>query len=171
MQLLKEILPQMTQVAFLTNLQNPVARNTIRLMETNAQSLNVALQVFSVRARGEFARTFDLIEQHRIQAVVIAEDGIFVTNYAQVAALALARRLLSVGSPEAARLGVTIGYGADTVAMFHSAAVFIDKIFKGAKPADLPIQRATNEFVLNLKTAKALGLDPPTTTLFDEIIE
>ena len=83
-------------------------------------------------------------------------------------------RLLSIGPEEVARAGGIIGYGADVVAIFRHAAFFVDKILKGAKPADLPIERASKfQFVLNLKAAKAIGLDVPTATLLraDEVIE
>jgi putative ABC transport system substrate-binding protein len=173
-ELLKEIMPQMTRVAYLMNPDNPARGTAVPLIEATARSLSVGLQHVAAREPLEFARAFELMEQHGVMAVVIQEDGVFAANYAQVAALALSRRLLSAGSTEAARRGATIGYGADNNAMFRSAAVFIDKIFKGTKAADLPIQQATRfEFVLNLKTAKALGLDVPTATLLraDEVIE
>jgi putative ABC transport system substrate-binding protein len=105
---------------------------------------------------------------------VLGEDGVIAANYAQIARLALSRRLLSAGSPDAARFGITIGYGIDNNTMYQNAALFIDKIFKGAKPAELPVEQATRfQFVLNLKTAGALGLDVPTATLLraDEVIE
>jgi putative ABC transport system substrate-binding protein len=171
---LKEILPQMSQVAYLTNLQNPIERSNLRIMETAAQSLNIALEPVSVRGPHEFARAFELIGQRRIPAIVMSEDAIVVSNNAQLAALALSWRLLSAGNPEAAHEGAAIGFGVDNVEMYRTAAVFIDKIFKGAKPADLPIQQATKfQFVLNLKTAKALGLTIPETLLAtaDEVIQ
>jgi len=174
MGLLKEILPHMARVAYLTNLANPIVRPTIRIMEAAAQSLNVALHPVSVRGPDEFARAFELIEQHRIPAIVMAEDATIVAHNAQLAAMALTRGLLSAGSPEAAREGATIGYGVDNTEMYRTAAAYIDKIFKGTKPADLPIQQATKfQFVLNRKVATTLGLDIPTATLLraDEVIE
>jgi putative ABC transport system substrate-binding protein len=174
-ELLKEITPRATRVAYVWNPANVFSEPvTIPMMEAAARSLNVQLERVAVRHPGELAQAFDRMVESGLTAAVIAEDGLLSANYAQVAALAVSRRLLTAGSSEAARQGVTIGYGADNDALFQNAAGFIDKIFKGAKPADMPIQQATRfEFVLNLKTTKALGMDPPTATLLraDEVIE
>ena len=89
-------------------------------------------------------------------------------------ALAARGRLLTIGPEDVARAGGTMGYGVDFVATFRRAASFVDRILKGANPADLPIERASKfQFILNLKAAKALGLDVPTATLLraDEVIE
>ena len=101
-------------------------------------------------------------------------NNLKIAHNAQLAAMALSRGLVTAGGPEAARDGATIGYGVDNVEMYRTAAVFIDRIFKGAKPVDLPIQQATKfHFVLNRKVASTLGLDIPAPTLLraDEIIE
>jgi ABC-type uncharacterized transport system substrate-binding protein len=105
---------------------------------------------------------------------VIQDEGVLLANTKVIAALAMKGRLLSIGSKEFARAGGTMGYGPDIVAVFRRAAAFVDKIIKGTRPADIPIERATKfEFVLNLKTAKALGIDVPTSILLraDEVIE
>jgi putative tryptophan/tyrosine transport system substrate-binding protein len=89
-------------------------------------------------------------------------------------ALAARGRVLSIGPEEVARAGGIMGYGVDVAAIFRHAAFFVDRILKGANPADLPIEQASKfQFVVNLKAAKALGLDVPTATLLraDEVIE
>ena len=174
MDLLKEILPRMARVAYLTNLDNPIVRPTIGIMEAAAKSINIAMQPVSVRVPHEFAGAFDFMAQNRIPALVFAEDGFIAAHYAQLANLAARYGLVSAGSPEAARVGATIGYGVDNTEMFGGAAIYIDKIFKGARPADLPIQQATKfQFVLNQKAAMALNLDIPIATKLraDEVIE
>jgi ABC-type uncharacterized transport system substrate-binding protein len=95
-------------------------------------------------------------------------------NPVALATLATRHRLLSIGNREFAQDGGLIGYGVDFIAIFRRADVFVDKILKGTKPADIPIEQASRfEFILNLKTARALGLDLPTATLLraDEVIE
>jgi putative ABC transport system substrate-binding protein len=95
-------------------------------------------------------------------------------NAGAIAALAARGRLLSIGPEDLPRAGGMMGYGVDFVATYRHAAYFVNKILKGANPADLPIERASKfQFILNLKTAKSLGLEVPTATLLraDEVIE
>ena len=108
------------------------------------------------------------------QAVETGDDPLSIGNVGAIAALAARGRLITIGPEEVPRAGGTIGYGVDSVAMFRRAAFFVDKILKGANPGDLPIERAAKfQFILNLKAAKALGLEVPTATLLraDEVIE
>jgi putative ABC transport system substrate-binding protein len=110
----------------------------------------------------------------RIGAVVIIDDATLIANAPAVARYALQQRLPSSGWPDYAVAGGLIGYGVKFPDMFRRSATFVVKILKGAKPTDLPIERATKfETIVNLKTAKALGLDVPTATLLraDEVIE
>jgi ABC-type uncharacterized transport system substrate-binding protein len=105
---------------------------------------------------------------------VILEDAVFVSNARAIADLAAKYRLPSAGFNEFAEAGGLIGYGVDFLEMYRRAAVFVDKILKGAKPADIPVEQATKfAVVTNMKTAKALGLDVPTSLLLrsDEVIE
>ena len=117
---------------------------------------------------------FESMEHAHVEAVETGDDPLSIGNVGAIVALAARGRLLSIGPEDVARAGGTMGYGADVVAIYRHAAFFVDKILKGAKPADLPIERASKfQFVLNLKAAKALGLDVPTATLLraDEVIE
>jgi putative ABC transport system substrate-binding protein len=105
---------------------------------------------------------------------LVDEDAVFNANARAIAELAMNRRLLSIGSKELAEAGALMGYGIDLIAIFRRASVFVDKILKGTKPPDIPIEQATKfHFVLNLKTAKALDLTFPITLLgrADEVIE
>jgi putative tryptophan/tyrosine transport system substrate-binding protein len=117
---------------------------------------------------------FESMEQAHVQAVETGDDPLTFGNAGAIVALAARARLITIGPEEIARAGGVIGYGADLVAIWRRAAFFVDKILKGAKPADLPIERAAKfQFVLNLKAAKKLGLEVPTATLLraDEVIE
>jgi putative ABC transport system substrate-binding protein len=162
-------------VAYLINPDNPGSTGaTLSTLESAAQHLNLELQQFAVRGPNEFESAFARMEQGRIQAVEVDDDAIFTDNIEAVAGLAAKRRLLSIGGTGFAQAGGLIGYGADTFARFRRAAAFVDKILKGTKPADLPIEQATNfQLVVNLKTAKALGVTIPETLLAtaDEVIQ
>jgi putative ABC transport system substrate-binding protein len=110
----------------------------------------------------------------QIEALTVIEDGLLFANAKRIAELAIRNRLPSMGFREYCEAGGLAAYGVDYRQIWRRAAVFVDKIFKGTKPGDLPIEQATRfEFVINLKTARALGLDVPATALTraDEVIE
>ena len=122
----------------------------------------------------EFDSAFATMPKNRIEAVVVTEDGEFAQSFGAIAVLAAKNKLPSIGSQEYAQAGGLIGYGANLFALYRRAAYFVDRIIKGTKPADLPIEQPTRfELVINLKTAKALGLTVPPTLLAraDEVIE
>ena len=173
-ELLKEIVPTITQVAVLFNPDNPSVVPELRALETTAQSLGVRLQPFRLREPHEIVDAFEEVERGDSKAVETGDDTIFITNIGAIAALATKGRLVSIGPKDLAQAGGLIGYGVDFSATYRSAAVFVDKILKGAKPRDLPIEQATKfEVVLNLKTAKKLGVEVPTSILLraNEVIE
>ena len=173
-ELLKEVMPRLTQVATLLNADNPATGPEFDAMAATAQSLELKLQPFRLRAASELVSAFESMEQAHVQAVETGDDPLTFGNAGAIVALAARARLITIGPEEIARAGGVIGYGADLVAIWRRAAFFVDKILKGAKPGDLPIERAAKfQFVLNLKAAKALGLEVPTATLLraDEVIE
>jgi putative ABC transport system substrate-binding protein len=173
-ELLKELMPPLRRVAVLLNTSNPSNGPVVQAMEMTARSLKVGLQHFLIRAPGELGNAFEQMAQGQIAAVVVDDDAMLLANIRAIAALAMGRRLVSVGNKEFAQAGGLMGYGADVVANYQRAAVLVDKILKGAKPADIPIEQATKfEFILNLEVAKALGLDVPPIMLVraDEVIE
>ena len=109
-----------------------------------------------------------------VDAVAVTEDGEFAASFKAIAALALKNKLPSIGSKEYAEAGGLIGYGVNILDLYRRAAYFIDKILKGAKPAELPIEQPTRfEFVINLNTARTLGLNipPMLLTRADKVIE
>jgi putative ABC transport system substrate-binding protein len=175
LELLKEAMPQLTRVAVLLNSDNPVyAGPTWNVTEQMARSLDLHLQRFGVRATNELEGAFENMQGQGAQAVSVLDDALLQADVVTIAALANKARLLSIGSKEFAQAGAVIGYGVDFVAALHRAAFFVDKILKGSKPGDLPIEQASKfEFILNLRSARALGLELPTGILLraNEVIE
>ncbi len=174
-ELLKEAMPHLTQVAVLLNVDNPAAIGPeFQAMETAAQALNIKLQPFRLREPSELVSAFEKMEQTHAEAVETGDDPLSVGNVGAIAALAARGRLLLIGPEEVPRAGGVIGYGADLVALFRRGAVLVDKILKGANPADLPIERVSKfQFILNRRAAKALGFELPQSILLraDEVIE
>src|SRR5262249_1041432 len=173
-ELLKEAMPHLAEVAVLFNPDSPAVGPEREVMQAMADSLGVRLQHYPARRVSEFEGAFDRMVQAGQSAIEIGDDALMNANGEVLAALAAKRRLTAIGPTELGRSGGLIGYGVDFPATFRRASIFVEKILKGAKPADLPFERATRfEFVINLKTAKTLGLDLPAATLLraDEGIE
>jgi putative tryptophan/tyrosine transport system substrate-binding protein len=174
-ELLKELTPRVARIAVLMNPGNPVVMGAeLQAMESTAKSLKVQIQQVLVREPNEFERAFDQVQDGPAVAVAITDDSMLIANMRAIAAVVMKRRFVSIGNKEFAQAGGVMGYGVDFFSTYRRSAVFVDRILKGAKPADIPIEQATKfQFALNLKTAKALGLDVPPTLLAraDEVIE
>jgi len=175
LELLKDAFPRTRQVAFLLNPDNP---GNLKLgfpaIEAAAKSLKLELQQFGVKGPGDIDSSFAAMAKRRVDAVVSADDAVLIVNAEVIAKLAAKTRLPSVGSSEFAEAGGLMAYGVNRLEQFRRAAYFVDRILKGAKPADLPVEQATRfETVLNQKTAKALGLQFPQAVLAraDRVIE
>jgi ABC-type uncharacterized transport system substrate-binding protein len=175
LELLKETVPNLSRVGILWNPDFASNQSRVESMREAAQGMG--LMVVSVEARGQhtFEQAFTTMTKQRIQAFVIAGDAVLFNYRGQIAEMAI-RNLLPAASSfkEFAEAGLLLAYGAEVQDLFRRSAIFVDKIFKGAKPADLPVEQPTKfELVVNLKTAKALGLDVPPTLLTraDEVIE
>jgi putative ABC transport system substrate-binding protein len=174
LELLKGAIPRITQVAILLNADNPVFELDFKAMSPTAKSLKLELQEVKVRAPGDFERAFAAMAKRRIDAVVIQAEGMLNANARALADLAVKHRLPAAGIKEFAEAGGLIGYGVDTVELYRRAAYFVDKILKGAKPADLPVEQATKfELIINIRTAKAIGLTIPQSLLLraDRVIQ
>jgi putative tryptophan/tyrosine transport system substrate-binding protein len=175
LELLKEVMPGMMRVAVLVNPANPSFGPTFQQMDTAAKSLKLSLEPFQVRAPGEFVGVFAAIAKGRVDAMVVQDDTLFGEGNAKtIAGLAARQRLLAVGSKGFAEAGGTIGLGGTDVELYRRGAYFVDRILKGSAPGDLPIEQATKfDLVVNLKTARALGLTIPRTILLraDRVIE
>ena len=173
-ELLKEAFPRTQRVAVLWNPDNLTGRPTLQVMETTAKSLKVELQPFEVRGPDEFKNAFSAMTKHRVDAVALLEEAILNTNASGIAELAAKHRLPSAGNKEFAEAGGLMGYGANILELWRRVAYFVDKILKGAKPGDIPVEQPTRfELVINLKTAKALGFTVPQSLLqrADKVIE
>jgi putative tryptophan/tyrosine transport system substrate-binding protein len=172
LELLKATVPSITQVAFLVNLADPPSG--LKALETAAKTLKVGLSQFPVRGPEEFDNAFAAMVQRHVDAVVVQGDTMFAVNAKVVADLAIKHRLPSAGIVEFAGAGGMIGNGPDLLEGHRRAATYVDKILKGANPGDLPIEQATKfQLVINLKTAKALGITIPQSLLLraDEVIK
>ena len=143
-------------------------------MESAAALLKMRVEQFKVEAPNEFETAFAAMARERIDAVVVTEDGEFAASHRAIADLAIGKMLPSIGAKEFAAAGGLIGYGVNVLALYQRAAYFVDRIIKGSKPADLPVERpALFELIINLKTATALGLaiSPTLLVLANEVIE
>jgi len=176
MGLLKELIPHVSRVAALWDRAAPGSVLNVRDTEVAARSLGIALQSVAVRPDPkDYEAAFVTMKRAGARAVIVVQSSAFFASYQQLSDLAITHRLPSMsGSKEYPEAGGLISYGADYPDLFRRAAVFVDKILKGARPGDLPIEQpSTFELVINLKTAKALGLTIPPSLLqrADQVIE
>jgi len=174
LEFLKEVMPQAARIAILQHPGNPAHRVFIEEIQPAANSLKLIYRIFDTRSE-DFERSFALIREWPADAVVVLDDPSFISYRAAMAAAAAHHRLpLICGAREMAEAGCLFSYAASIKDMWYRSASFVDKILKGAKPAELPVQQGTKfEFVVNLKTARALGFEVPPTLLAraDEVIE
>ena len=172
---LREILPRITQVAVLWNPINPAHQPALNALETAAKPLGLHLNLTAARDLGGIEAALSTIPREGVGALVVLDDGIFVHHRTRIASLALQSRLPTVNAlREEVEAGGLMAYGPNLTALAGRAAYFVDKILKGAKPGDLPIEQPTKfELVINLKTARALGLKIPRSLLLraDQVIE
>jgi putative ABC transport system substrate-binding protein len=173
--LIKELVPAMSRIALLHNMSNPVAPPQWEETRTAALSLGIQAELLDVRNREDLSRAFETGVRQRVDAVLVAVDGLFQSNTQMIVDLAARNKLpaIYVGR-EFIEAGGLMTYGVSFPHLYVRAATYADKIFKGAKPADLPVEQPTKfELIINLKTAKALGLTIPPKLLFtaDEVIE
>jgi putative tryptophan/tyrosine transport system substrate-binding protein len=174
--LLKEAVPQISRVAFLFNPANPFWHFQLPKLETAARALGLQLQRVEARDPSEFDTAFAATVASRVDALCIADDSIFGPPYLQrILDFAAVNRLPTLsGERRFAEEGSLMAYGYSNRELARRAATYVDKILRGARPGDLPVERAmTFELVLNLKTAKALGLTLPPAILLQatEVIQ
>jgi putative tryptophan/tyrosine transport system substrate-binding protein len=174
-ELLKEAIPDLSHVAVLANSANPANAASVREIEAAAPALKVKLDVFDVGNTTNLDRALATISTSGTQAVIVTNDPFFTPNRAKLVQFAARNRLPAVYFFKIfAESGGLMVYGASLEDSYRTAATHVDKIFKGAKPADLPIEQPTRfELVINLKTAKALRLTIPPSLLLraDHVIE
>ena len=175
LELLKEAVPKISRVAVAWNPTNPANTAYLTVLRSVAQKLGVKLQSEEVTDPGGFDRAFASMNAGHVQALVVVIDPLTVRYRGRIAELAAKNRLPAMyGFREFADAGGLMAYGANVADLCRRAATYVDKILKGAKPADLPIEQPTTfELVVNLKTAKALGITIPQSILLraDQTIE
>jgi len=175
LQVLKEVVPKLSRVAFLWNPANPGSAPNLREADAAARAVGARLQSVEARAPQDIDSAFAAMTRERAGALVVLADSVFTNERRQIAELAAKTRLPAVyGLREHAEAGGLMVYGANPLELERRAATFVDKILKGAKPAELPIEQpSTFELVINLKTAKALGLTISDSLLrrADEVIQ
>jgi putative tryptophan/tyrosine transport system substrate-binding protein len=173
-ELLREALPRVTRVGALVNVANPSAPPVLEAMKDAGRRLGVEMQEAEVRSPDDFGAAFATMAKQRSEAFIVLDDPMLRSHGRTIAEQAAQRQLPSVGEREYVESGGLLAYGVKRPEMWRRAAVFIDKIFKGAKPADLSFEQTDRlEMMVNLKTAKALGLTIPQSLLqrADQVIE
>jgi len=175
LQLLKDTLPGISRVGALANREDPLKSAMVADAEEAARSLGVQLKVVEVSAPTALEGAFSAMHSDKADAVLVLGGGAFYLNRTHIADLALRNRLPSVfQNREFVEVGGLLSYAPSTTANYRRAASFVDKILKGSKPADLPVEQPTQfELVINLKTAKGLGLTISQSLLqrADQVIE
>jgi len=175
LELMREVVPNVSRVALLLNPIPPGAANYRKAAENAAKNLGVSLLVVEARGRDELEGAFAAMARERVDAFVVQSDPVFFTARSQIVLLAMKHRLPAVyQAREFPEVGGLMSYGDSVSYRFRRAAVYVDKILKGTKPGELPVEQSPKiEFVINLKTAKALGITVPQSLVVraDEVIQ
>jgi len=176
LELLKETVPRVSRVAVLWNPANAAWQaQMLKATQVAAPALGLRVELLEARGAGELEGAFAAMTRERASALLVQVDVIFALHAKRIADLAAKHRLPAMyGSKEHVEAGGFMSYAPNALDVFRRAATYVDKILKGAKPADLPVEQPTKfEFVINLKTAKALGLTIPQSVLgrADEVIQ
>ena len=175
LELLTQIVPKLSSVAFLANPANPLHVTSEEQASAAGKALHLKVVFYPVRAEGEFEPAFQAIVGHRSGALVMLADRLFLHHRARIVEFTARHRLPAVYAyDELVQVGGLMSFGPSYPELHRRAAYYVDRILKGAKPADLPIEQPTKfELVINLKTATALGLTIPPSLLqrADQVIE
>jgi putative ABC transport system substrate-binding protein len=173
--LLKEVVPKITRLAILWNPANPSNQASLKETEEAAKTSGVTLQALAVREPADLDGAFSAMTRERADALLLFGDPLFFVQRAQIVELAAKHRVATMyNRAEYVKAGGLLAYATDDIEQERRAAVYVDKILRGTKPGDLPVERPTKfELVVNLKTAKALGIKLPATILASatEVIE
>jgi putative ABC transport system substrate-binding protein len=171
----RDLLPNVTRIAALTEEANVSGPRQMAVLVAAARAGSIEVVPLSVAAPGDMERAFDAARDARVDAMVVLSSALFAAEKRRIIELAARARLPTVYEHrDFTENGGLVSYGPDLRAVFRRAAVFVDRILKGAAPGDLPIEQPTNfELVINLRTAAALGLavPPPLIARADEVIE
>jgi putative tryptophan/tyrosine transport system substrate-binding protein len=175
MELLKEIVPSISRIAVFWNPEDPPAASSLREATASAVTLKLNIREFETRVLSDFIDGFKAAKSERADAVILLPAPLMTAHAGSIAALAVKHRLPTISyTDEFPKNGGLISYGPSLNGLYRRAAYFVDRILKGANPADLPIEQPTKfELVINLKTAKEMGIEIPAALLAraDEVIE
>jgi len=175
LELLKAVAPRIARVGVVVNPSNPVYGPILRASEAPGRALGLQLRVVNVQGADDFESALRAATQERVTGLVVLRDPVVITNQSRLLTLAAASRLPAMyGMREFVNSGGLMSFGPNLDEMYNRAAHLVDKILKGAKPANLPVEQITKfELVINLKTANALGLTIPPSVLAraDEVIQ
>jgi putative ABC transport system substrate-binding protein len=175
LEILKKVVPGLSRAAVLWNSANPALVFSWKETQAAARVVGVTLHSHEVQGPKDFAAAFAAIAEERPHALFVLQDALAIQQRKEIIDFAIQNRLPSIFSEKGwAKAGGLMSYGENFAAMYRRAAYFVDRIFKGTNPADLPVEQATKfDLVLNLKTAKAIGLAIPDSilALADEVIE
>jgi len=175
LELLKEVVPRVSRVAALWNPANPAAAHQLQETEAAARVLGVSIQAVEVRGPSELEQAFAAMARNRTGAFLVTPDAMLTDNTKRIVDLAAKQRLPAIYvQRDFVEVGGLMAYGPSLTDLYRRAAHYVDKILKGAKPADLPVEQPTRfELVINLKTAKYLGLTFPPSIMIraDQVIQ
>jgi putative tryptophan/tyrosine transport system substrate-binding protein len=167
-EIMKEAIPSLAKIALVVNMSDPDgAKRYIEVAQEASKPLGVTVGRFEVREAKDFDGVFDQISQSEHQAVVLAQDGLFYAEQQRIGDIGIRHKMPIIAfAKELSRSGMLMSYGPNIPSIFIRAGAFIDKILKGAKPSDLPVEQPTKfELFINGKTAKGIGLELPATLL------
>ena len=175
LEMLLSMVPKISRVAVLVNPGNPSTLTVLKGIQAAAQKVKVKILPVEVRTSQELEKAFSAMAREKAGAVIVPRESLFITQLRQIAELAAKHRLPSISLLlEYAEAGGLMVYGSNATDYYRRAATYVDKIFKGAKPADLPVEQPSKlELIINGRTAKALGLKIPQSLLIsaDKVIE
>ncbi|HEY3066130.1 MAG TPA: ABC transporter substrate-binding protein [Methylomirabilota bacterium] len=173
-ELLREAMPSLARLAVLFNPANQAFGPGLKAMEATARALTIGLELVPIKGPQDLDTALTVLSQRRSDGLIVVDDSMLRSHGRAIAEVAVKRRLPSIGDQEYVNNGGLLGYGVNRPEVWRRAAVFVDKILKGANPANLPFEQADRiELLINLKTAKALGVKIPPSLLLraDQVIE
>ena len=171
----RELAPRVTRVAFLTDISNKAAATAAKQLQDHARAAGVTVEIFDGRERATLERSFESMKKNRMQAMIVGLAGVLLEHRDPIVQFAAREKLPAVyGVPQYVRAGGLFSYGHDTLLVARRSAEYAHRILNGARPADMPVEQvAPTRVVLNLKTAKSLGIRIPASmrARADEVIE
>jgi len=175
LEMLRSVLPSLSGVAVLVNPTSSSQLLLVKSLQSTAQSMRLTVLPVEARTPADIEKEISAIAQGKASALIVVRDGVFVEHRRLIAEIATKNRLLTISdNREYVDAGALMSYGPDVTVQFRRAASYVDKILKGAKPGDLPVEQPTKlELVINLRTAKALGLSIPQSLLLraDDVVQ